>query len=114
AADADGYRPPSRIAVLLPLSGPLAAAGDSVRDGILAAYYGENRRRPELKFYDTAGNQAGLRDALARARADDAQMLVGPLTREEVDAVFGMPALELPTVALNRGQLPPPPGSVTF
>ncbi|KFN51293.1 penicillin-binding protein activator [Arenimonas composti] len=113
-AAADGYRPPLRIAVLLPLSGPLAAAGSSVRDGILAAYYGENRRRPEIRFHDTGGNVAGLQGALIRAREEGAQLLVGPLTRDEVDALFGMADLDLPVLALNRGQLPPPPGSATF
>ena len=58
-AAADGYRPPERLAVLLPLSGPLAAAGQSVRDGLLAAYYAEGRRRPQLRFYDTGGDDAG-------------------------------------------------------
>ena len=112
-AEADGYRPPERLAVLLPLSGPLATAGLSVRDGVLAAYYAETRRRPSLRFYDTAA-PGGLRDALARATADGAQMLVGPLSREEVNTVFATPELSLPTVALNRGTNPPTPGSTSF
>ena len=113
-AERDGYRPPLRLAVLLPLSGPLSAAGQSVRDGLLAGYYAETRRRPELKFYDTAGNAAGLQQALAKAREDGAQMLVGPLTRDEVNAVFNLAELDLPTIALNRGTVPPPSGSTTF
>jgi len=32
----DGYRPPARLAVLLPMSGTLAGAGQSVRDGLPA------------------------------------------------------------------------------
>ena len=31
-----------------------------------------------------------------------------------MDALFGMPALDVPVLALNRGQLPPPPGSAAF
>jgi outer membrane PBP1 activator LpoA protein len=112
-ADADGYRPPQVLAALLPLSGPLAAVGQSVRDGLLAAYYGEIRRRPTLRFHDTAGPD-GVRRALAKAREDGAQMLVGPLTRDEVDTLFGIADLDLPVVALNRGSAPPPPGSATF
>lgn len=112
-ADGDGYRPPERLGVLLPLSGPLAAAGHSVRDGLLAAYYGEVRRRPQLKFYDTNGN-GGVRGAFAQAREDGAQMLVGPLTRDEVNALFGLAELDLPVLALNRGTVPPPPGSAAF
>ena len=114
AADADGYRPPERLAVLLPLSGPLAAAGQSVRDGLLAGYYGETRRRPQVRFYDTGGNDEGALRAAGEALADGAHMIIGPLTRGSVDALFGMPALDVPVLALNRGQLPPPPGSAAF
>jgi outer membrane PBP1 activator LpoA protein len=112
-AERDGYRPPLRLAALLPLSGPMAAAGQSVRDGLLAGYYGENRRRPEIRFHDTAGPD-GVRRALLQAREDGAQMLVGPLTRDEVNTLFGLPELDIPVVALNRGTVPPPPGSAAF
>lgn len=111
--EADGYRPPQQLAVLLPLSGPLAAAGLSVRDGVLAGYYAESRRRPQLRFYDTAG-AGGVRRALAQADDEGAQMLVGPLTRDEVNTLFGLPELDLPVIALNRGIVPPPPGSTAF
>src|SRR3569623_1504638 len=40
-ADSDGYRPPVKLAVLLPLSGDLSKAAIPVRDGLLAGYYGE-------------------------------------------------------------------------
>lgn len=112
-AEFDGYRPPERLAVLLPLSGPLAAAGQSVRDGLLAAYYAEPRRRPMVRFYDTAA-AGGLQTALDQATADGAQMLVGPLSRDEVNALFATPELALPAVALNRGTHPPTPGSASF
>ncbi|MBW8369099.1 MAG: penicillin-binding protein activator, partial [Arenimonas sp.] len=113
AAEGDGYRPPLRLAALLPLSGPMAAAGQSVRDGLLAGFYAEYRRRPQIRFYDTAGAD-GVRRALLKAREEDAQMLVGPLTRDEVNALFALPELDLPVVALNRGTVPPPPGSAAF
>ena len=112
-AEADGYRPPERLAVLLPLSGPLAAAGQSVRDGLMSGYYAETRRRPQVRFYDTAGSD-GVARALAQAREEGAQMLVGPLTRDEVNALFGNADLDLPVIALNRGTVPPPPGSTAF
>jgi len=50
AAERDGYRPPVKLAVLLPLSGQLATAAAPVRDGLLDGYYGETRRRPEINF----------------------------------------------------------------
>jgi outer membrane PBP1 activator LpoA protein len=110
---ADGYRPPARLAVLLPMSGNLAGAGQSVRDGFLAAYYGETRQRPQLKFYDSQGTAAGAQAALGKALADEAQMIVGPLTREEVNGALGQ-AGAVPTIALNRGSKAPPTGSASF
>lgn len=110
-AERDGYRPPQRVAVLLPLSGPLAAAGHSVRDGLLTAYFAESRRRPTLRFFDTAG---GLDAALAAAREFGAQLLIGPLGRDEVGNLFERGEPAPPTLALNRAATPPPPGSASF
>lgn len=110
-AERDGYRPPLRVALLLPLSGSLAAAAEPVRDGFLAGYYAESRRRPEVRFYDTAGGAAA---AYARAAAEGNDFVVGPLAREDVDAVFAGDAPAVPLLALNRGSLLPPPGSATF
>jgi outer membrane PBP1 activator LpoA protein len=109
----NGYRPPARLAVLLPTSGSLAGAGQSVRDGFLAAYYAETRERPLLKFYDSAGTGAGAQAALSKAIADGAQMILGPLTREEVNAVLGQ-AGALPTISLNRASQRVPRGSASF
>ena len=111
AADRDGYRPPLKVGLLLPLSGSQAAAANAVRDGYLAGYYGEERRRPQLRFYDSA---AGARTAYDRAVADDNDLVVGPLGRDEVDALFADQALPVPVLALNRGNRMPQPGSAGF
>ena len=111
AADRDGYRPPVKVALLLPLSGSLAAAAEPVRDGFLTGYYGERRRRPELRFYDTT---AGASAAYARAAAEGNDFVVGPLSREEVDMVFADQAPPVPLLALNRGNRMPPGGSASF
>lgn len=111
-AERDGYRPPERLAVLLPLSGELATAGASVRDGLLAGYYGEHRRRPEIRFYDTAAG--GAVAAYGRAVADGADQVLGPLGREGVDEVFRGVQPGVPVLALNRGTVPPPVNSASF
>ena len=110
-AAADGYRPPLRLAVLLPLAGDLARAAVPVRDGVLAGYYAESRKRPDIRFYDTA---AGALQAYDRAVADGADFVLGPLGREEVGALFGRGSLQVPVLALNRASIPPPPGSASF
>lgn len=113
AADRDGYRPPRKLAVLLPMTGHLATAAAPVRDGLLAGYYGERRDRPELAFYDTAGTAAGTSGAYARAVAEGADQIVGPLGRDEVGALFqSVPAV--PVLALNRGPSAAPANSAAF
>jgi outer membrane PBP1 activator LpoA protein len=93
--------PPStgRIALLLPLSGRAQAAGTSVRDGFLAAWYARPAGgRPKIEVYDTGT------DALAayrRAVSEGAQAVVGPLTKEEVGAVARSAAPGIPLLALN-------------
>ena len=113
-ADPDGYRPPGQLAVLLPISGTLSAAATSVRDGIFSAYFAENRRRPNVKVYDTAGTADGVRRAATQAMADGAQMILGPLTREEVGAIFNQTDIDVPVIALNRGPVAPTPGNASF
>ncbi|MCD9006582.1 penicillin-binding protein activator [Luteimonas sp. XNQY3] len=113
AAERDGYRPPRKLAVLLPMSGALATAAAPVRDGLLAGYYGERRTRPELAFYDTAGTAAGTANAYSRAIAEGADQVVGPLGREEVDALFHSPA-QVPVIALNRGSIQAPDNAAAF
>jgi outer membrane PBP1 activator LpoA protein len=110
----DGYRPPVKMAVLLPLSGRLATAAQPVRDGLLSGYYGESRQRPDIQFIDTAGTPAGAVAAYDKAVGAGVDFIVGPLGRDEVDAVFGRAQLPVPVLALNRGKSSPPAGSAGF
>lgn len=113
-AERDGYRPPVKLAVLLPMSGDLATAAAPVRDGLLAGYYGERRRRPDIDFFDTAGTAGGAVAAYGRAVAAGADFVLGPLGRDEVSALFAQPELTVPVLVLNRGTTPPPPGNAGF
>ena len=113
-AESDGYRPPVKLAVLLPLTGSLATAAAPVRDGLLAGYYAEQRRRPELVFYDTGGSAGGAGAAYAKAVAEGADQVLGPLGREEIDAVYRGVQASAPVIALNRGVAAPPANSASF
>ena len=114
AAERDGYRPPVKLAVLLPLTGNLAVAATPVRDGFLAGYYGEPRRRPDVSFYDTAGTPGGALAAYDRAALEGNDFVVGPLGRDEVNALFSKGPLQVPMLALNRGDVAPPAGNAGF
>ena len=99
------YRPPSKLAVLLPQSGNLAVAGNAIRDGLLSAYYAETRSKPGIRFYDTQGNTAGAKAAYDRAVKEGAQMIIGPIGKDEVAAIHDA-AGTIPVLALNRIETP--------
>lgn len=107
----DGYRPPTKVALLLPLSGSLSGAAKPVRDGFLAGYYAETRQRPTVTFYDSA---SGVSGAYQKAVSDGADYVVGPLDRDQVGALFAQGNLPVPVLALNRSNRATPAGSVSF
>ncbi len=110
-ADPDGYRPPLKLALLLPTSGSIGNAAAAARDGFMTAYYADQRRRPQLQVYDSAKDAIG---AYRKAVADGNDFVVGPLARDQVSDLFGRSDLSIPLLALNRGTTPPPPGSASF
>ena len=91
-------RGPERVAVLLPLSGPLANAGERVRDGFLAGYYGAGPPTQSIVFYDTGA--APVDTLYEEALADGADAIVGPLSKENVARMWDLDPI-LPTVTLN-------------
>jgi outer membrane PBP1 activator LpoA protein len=46
--------------------------------------------------------------------ADGAQMILGPLGRDEVAVIFNQSGVDIPVIALNRGAVPPTPGNASF
>lgn len=97
---APDYRPPLRLALLLPQTGSLSTAGVAVRDGVLAAYYAETRSKPGIRVYDTQSTAAGAGAAYLKALDDGAQMIIGPIGKEEV-AVVAAQVDGIPLLALN-------------
>jgi outer membrane PBP1 activator LpoA protein len=90
---------PARVALLLPLSGRMEPAGTALRDGFMAAWYrAQPSARPELRVYDTGTDAA---DAYRRAVADGAAFVVGPLAKEDVQAVARSADPRVVTLALN-------------
>ena len=103
------------VALLLPLSGRQAAAAATVRDGFMTAYYqAPESERPRLRVYDTSDISAA--EAIARASREGAELIVGPLMREEVLGAADL-VTERPTIlALNflPSERPAPPGFFQF
>jgi branched-chain amino acid transport system substrate-binding protein len=75
-----------RVALLLPLSGPNAAVGQSIADAAAMALADTGGKALRITNYDTAlGADAAARKALA----DGNQLFLGPLLSDDVRAVAG-------------------------
>jgi uncharacterized protein len=95
----------ARIAVLLPLTGPLGELGRATLEGITsAAEYGGPAREP-LLIFDTEGSPDLAEAAFREAINQGADRVIGPLTREEVDRIVST-GRNWPTLLLNRPSTP--------
>jgi outer membrane PBP1 activator LpoA protein len=94
---------PAKIALLLPMQGPLAQAGATIRDGFLAAWYDSQQHNqgsaPATVFYDTSNQH--ITDVYQQAVTQGAEIIIGPLQKEHVQALLLLGDLPVPTIALN-------------
>ena len=88
----------AEVLIILPSSGAMALAAASVRDGIQAAYYA-GKYQPTLRFVDNS--QRSITDILKNEVKKSTQLVIGPLSREEVEVlVESKPKVK--TLALNQ------------
>jgi ABC-type branched-subunit amino acid transport system substrate-binding protein len=89
-----------RIALLVPLSGPNAAVGQSIADAAAMALADTGGKALRITNYDTAqGAEAAARKALA----DGNRVFLGPLLSDDVRAVAGpAQAAGVPVVAFSN------------
>ncbi len=100
AAPTIAFGATTRVALLLPLSGRNHAVGEVVRDGFIAAALADPAEsRPVIFVVDTA--EQGVEAAYARALAEGAGFVVGPLLREDLAKLAAGNRLAAPTLALN-------------
>ena len=89
-----------RVALLLPLTGRASAAAATLRDGFQSAInLLPPELRPEVAVYDTG--TLPVPDAIDQARGGGADVIVGPLTREEVTLAADVGTRGVPLLALN-------------
>lgn len=90
---------PKKIALLLPLSGPLSGPGQAIQDGFMAAYQANKTNNSiTVKAYDT---QKGRIEILyEQAIAEGAEYVVGPLLKSQVAQIAAIPH-PVPTLLLN-------------
>ena len=73
-----------RVALLVPLSGPNGAVGQSIANASTMALLDTNAANLRITTYDTAG---GVPAAAAKAIADGNRLILGPLASEDIIAV---------------------------
>lgn len=96
---------PKSIALLLPLSGKLAATGKAIRDGFISGLYQQlatTGNAPSLKIYDSASGD--FLTTYENIVNSDAEFIVGPLDKSRVKLLFGLLDIPKPTLALNEIQ----------
>lgn len=95
------FKRPNAIAVLLPESGRFAQAGQAIKEGFLAAYNQPNSGyQPPLRFYDSSsGNSANL---YRQAISEGADLVIGPLRKENIQNLALNTKLTIPVLALNH------------
>lgn len=92
-----------RIALLLPLTSDYAVAAQSVRDGFLAMDANNpDPAKPLVSLYDIGADPAQVAAFYEQAVRDGAQLIVGPLGREAVDALIRSRVVTLPTLVLSH------------
>ena len=90
----------AHIALLVPVSGRLSSAANSVLDGFMTAYFQiPQAERPQIQIYDTAQMSVGA--AVAQATRDGVDLIAGPLSRDEVTAAALLSGSRPPILALN-------------
>ncbi|MGR9106347.1 MAG: penicillin-binding protein activator [Gammaproteobacteria bacterium] len=96
----EAFTIPKAIGVVLPGSGPLAQAGEAIRQGILIAQKFSSVAPVPTRFYNS-----DLADpvSLYRQAVDDgADVMIGPLEKEMLKAMATRNELSIPVLALNQ------------
>jgi outer membrane PBP1 activator LpoA protein len=92
---------PDRVALLLPLSGKFAKAGEAIRDGFLAAYFVKRpNMQQQVRIYDVA-DDTRVTELYNQAVQDGAEFIVGPLSKDALQMLSNAEELDIPTLALN-------------
>ena len=109
---------PRQIALLLPLSGNNAAAGNAIRNGFLGAYFNATagfNDAQQVRIYDIKVPDGAL-PAYESAIREGAEFVVGPLLRRSVSQLAAETLLPVPVIALNylSDNVLAPPGFYQF
>lgn len=97
---------PKHIALLLPFSGPLAGPATAIRDGFLSSFYLSRSRKhapPQISIYDSETPGKTFIQRYLEISQSGADLIIGPLKKEDVSALQELESLSIPTLSLNYG-----------
>jgi uncharacterized protein len=107
---------PARIALLLPLSGNAAASGQALLHGYLLEHMHQlaaGESPPIVAIIDTAASATDIRSVYAQAVEDGAELIIGPLLKDDLRALASAQQATVATIALNfDDQLPADAGEL--
>lgn len=90
---------PQKVAIILPMHGKYKAVGEAIRDGVLHNFYRSNYQ-PSLSFYSASDSDDFL-SIYQSAIEDGAEWIIGPLLKSQLQALYQLDSLPVPTLALN-------------
>ena len=88
----------AEVLVILPESGPMARAGNSIKLGIDAAHQA-SKANIQLKFVNS--DQKNIKSILKAHMTKTTQMVIGPLARSDVESLI-LENPKIPVLALNE------------
>ncbi len=92
-----------QIAVLLPMQGDLSNVTDTIKNGLLSAYYNDSNSptKPVIKFYDSSNEKLTFKQLYRQAIEDGASNIIGPLDKIIINQLAQQQELEIPVLTLN-------------
>lgn len=96
----------NHIAVLLPMQGDLSQVTDSIKNGLLSAYYNDTGSsiKPDIRFYDSNSEDIPFSQLYHQAIADGATTIIGPLDKNLINQLTQELELEIPVLTLNYSE----------
>ena len=94
---------PSKIGLLLPLTGQYKKSSVAVRDGFLAAWYLDRQEKAAIEIYNA--NSSNIIEIYQKALKDGVDYIVGPLEKEAINQLYGGTNASIKILALNRQDL---------
>jgi outer membrane PBP1 activator LpoA protein len=100
--DAISSNYPQQVTLLIPLQGPLAEAGQAVRDGFMMAYQNSpsTERPANINIIDSS-DLTQIQTSYDAAIQQGAQFIVGPLAKPQVQSIAQTNNTTVPTLVLN-------------